>query len=50
MELLEHLGLGFATALSPWNLLYCFVGCLLGTAVGVLPGLGRWRPSPCCCR
>src|SRR6478609_2775107 len=40
MELLEHLGLGFATALSPWNLLYCFVGCLLGTAVGVLPGLG----------
>ena len=40
MELLEHLGLGFATALSPWNLLYAFVGCLLGTAVGVLPGLG----------
>ena len=25
---------------SPWNLLYAFVGCLLGTAVGVLPGLG----------
>ena len=24
----------------PWNLLYAFVGCLLGTAVGVLPGLG----------
>ena len=40
MELLEHLGLGFSTALSPWNLLYAFVGCLLGTAVGVLPGLG----------
>src|SRR4051812_46374544 len=40
MELLEHLGLGFATALSPWNLLYAFVGCLLGTAVGVLPGIG----------
>ena len=40
MELLDHLGLGFATALSPWNLLYAFVGCLLGTAVGVLPGLG----------
>ena len=31
------LALGFATALSPWNLLYAFVGCLLGTAVGVLP-------------
>ena len=40
MELLDHLGLGFDTALSPWNLLYAFVGCLLGTAVGVLPGLG----------
>ena len=40
MELLDNLGLGFATALSPWNLLYAFVGCLLGTAVGVLPGLG----------
>jgi TctA family transporter len=40
MELLDHLALGFATALSPWNLLYCFVGVLLGTAVGVLPGLG----------
>src|SRR3712207_4233289 len=40
MELLAHLGLGFETALSPWNLVYCFVGVLLGTAVGVLPGLG----------
>ena len=40
MELLANLGLGFETALSPWNLLYCFVGVLLGTAVGVLPGLG----------
>src|SRR3954454_22179902 len=40
MELLANLGLGFETALSPWNLLYCFIGCLLGTAVGVLPGLG----------
>ena len=40
MELLGDLGLGFATALSPFNLLYCFVGVALGTAVGVLPGLG----------
>lgn len=31
---------GFAIALNPWNLLYAFVGALLGTAVGVLPGLG----------
>jgi putative tricarboxylic transport membrane protein len=31
---------GFATALTPINLLYAFVGVLLGTAVGVLPGIG----------
>lgn len=31
---------GFAIALSPVNLLWAFIGCLLGTAVGVLPGLG----------
>jgi putative tricarboxylic transport membrane protein len=40
MELFTDLGLGFATALSPFNLMYCFIGVLLGTAVGVLPGLG----------
>ena len=40
MELLTNLALGFGTALSPFNLLYCFIGVLLGTAVGVLPGLG----------
>ncbi|MDX2100916.1 MAG: tripartite tricarboxylate transporter permease [Alphaproteobacteria bacterium] len=31
---------GLATAITPTNLLLCFVGCLWGTAVGVLPGLG----------
>jgi putative tricarboxylic transport membrane protein len=31
---------GFATAASPVNLLWAFVGCALGTAIGVLPGLG----------
>ena len=40
MELLANLELGFATALTPVNLLYCFVGVLLGTLVGVLPGIG----------
>src|SRR5919112_2245964 len=40
MELFTDLGLGFATAFSPFNLMYCFIGVLLGTAVGVLPGLG----------
>ena len=40
MELFSNLALGFGTALDPFNLLYCFIGVLLGTAVGVLPGLG----------
>ncbi|MEH3034552.1 MAG: tripartite tricarboxylate transporter permease [Aeromicrobium erythreum] len=31
---------GFATALTPENLLYAVIGVLLGTAVGVLPGIG----------
>jgi putative tricarboxylic transport membrane protein len=31
---------GFAVALSWKALLYCFIGCLWGTIVGVLPGLG----------
>jgi len=31
---------GFSVALEPTNLLYCFVGVLIGTMVGVLPGLG----------
>lgn len=37
---MEGLLSGFAIALSPANLLWAFIGCLLGTAVGVLPGLG----------
>jgi putative tricarboxylic transport membrane protein len=40
MSPLEHLVSGFATALSWQSLFYCFVGCLWGTIVGVLPGLG----------
>jgi len=31
---------GFAAALSLQNLLFAFIGCLLGTIVGILPGLG----------
>jgi putative tricarboxylic transport membrane protein len=31
---------GFAIALTPWNLVYAAVGAALGTAIGVLPGLG----------
>ena len=40
MDLLSNLGLGFDVALTPVNILYCFVGVLLGTLVGVLPGIG----------
>lgn len=40
MDILANLLLVFETSLSPWNLIYCLVGVLLGTAIGVLPGLG----------
>ena len=40
MSSFEHLIGGFATALSWKGLFYCFIGCLWGTVVGVLPGLG----------
>ncbi|AXV17891.1 hypothetical protein CYG48_19060 (plasmid) [Neorhizobium sp. SOG26] len=40
MDLLTNLALGFGVAFHPMNLVYCFVGVLLGTVVGVLPGLG----------
>ena len=40
MELLNNLGLGLQTALSLQNLFYAFFGVVLGTLIGVLPGLG----------
>ncbi|MBM3555409.1 MAG: tripartite tricarboxylate transporter permease [Alphaproteobacteria bacterium] len=40
MELLANLALGFDVALGWQNLLFCLVGVLLGTLIGVLPGLG----------
>ncbi len=40
MELLANLSLGFETALTLTNLMYCLFGVILGTAIGVLPGLG----------
>lgn len=38
--MLQNLLLGFETAFTPTNLLWCFVGVLLGTVIGLLPGLG----------
>ncbi len=40
MELLSNLALGFSVAVTPVNLLYAFVGCVVGTLIGVLPGIG----------
>jgi TctA family transporter len=40
MEVFDNVALGFSVAMTPMNLWYCFVGVLIGTAVGVLPGLG----------
>src|SRR5262245_14117403 len=40
MDVLGSLAAGFAVALTPVNLLYCLLGSLIGTAIGVLPGLG----------
>jgi TctA family transporter len=40
MDLFSNLALGFGVALTPINLLYALVGCVLGTLIGVLPGIG----------
>ncbi|MFZ9494291.1 MAG: tripartite tricarboxylate transporter permease [Burkholderiaceae bacterium] len=40
MDILPQLLAGFATAATPVNLMWAFVGCAIGTAIGVLPGLG----------
>ena len=40
MDIASHLIHGASVALQPLNLLFCFIGVLMGTLVGVLPGLG----------
>ena len=40
MDIWNNLLQGFATAGTPINLMWAFVGCALGTAIGVLPGIG----------
>jgi putative tricarboxylic transport membrane protein len=40
MDLWNQLLGGFMTAGTPVNLLWAFLGCVIGTGIGVLPGLG----------
>jgi len=40
MDILQHLAAGFGIALSPTNLAIAAIGALIGTVVGLLPGLG----------
>jgi putative tricarboxylic transport membrane protein len=40
MELFNNLIFGFTVALTLQNLWFCFIGVLLGTLIGVLPGIG----------
>src|SRR5438128_182820 len=40
MDVISNLGLGFAVALAIQNIACCFIGVLLGTIIGVLPGIG----------
>jgi len=39
-DVLQSIGLGLSVAATPMNLWYCFLGALIGTLIGVLPGLG----------
>jgi putative tricarboxylic transport membrane protein len=40
MDFLNNLVMGFGVALTPQNFLFCLIGATVGTAVGVLPGIG----------
>jgi putative tricarboxylic transport membrane protein len=40
MDVFSGLAHGFGVALTPMNLLWSFVGCFLGTIIGIIPGLG----------
>ena len=40
MDIIHNLFYGFSVGLQPSNMFYCFLGVLMGTLVGVLPGIG----------
>src|SRR4030081_3089450 len=39
-DILSNIAMGFGIALSWQNIGLCFFGCVIGTAIGVLPGIG----------
>jgi len=40
MEFVDNLAIGFGVALTPTNLAFAFLGAMVGTLIGVLPGIG----------
>ena len=40
MDLFSNIALGLSVAVTPTNIFFCFVGVLVGTLIGVLPGIG----------
>ena len=40
MDMFANLATGFGAAVTPINLGFCFIGVMLGTLIGVLPGIG----------
>src|ERR1700755_662290 len=40
MEFFDNLALGFGIALTLYNLGFALIGCVVGTLIGVLPGIG----------
>src|SRR4051794_1013166 len=40
MEFFDNLAIGFGVALNPANLGFAFIGAMVGTLIGVLPGIG----------
>ena len=40
MDMLHNLALGLSVAATLQNLFYAFIGCMVGTLIGVLPGIG----------
>jgi putative tricarboxylic transport membrane protein len=48
VDIFSNLAQGFAAALAPQALLFCFIGVTIGTFVGVLPGVGAMAAVAIC--